>query len=76
MAKQWIQEIQKKIITDEAETPVAVQIDYADWLEIERYLELGEGHPRQETDLSRYSEVISLTEDPLDYQGRLRGDWH
>lgn len=75
MAKQWIQEIQKKIITDEAQTPVAVQIDYADWLEIERYLQLGEGLPRREADLSRYSGVISLTEDPIAYQVRLRSEW-
>ncbi|MGH9345324.1 MAG: hypothetical protein ACRD19_16380 [Terriglobia bacterium] len=75
MAKPWIQEIQKKIITDEAKTPVAVQIDYADWLEIERYLKLGEVRSNRETDLSRFSGVISLTEDPLDYQVRLRGEW-
>ncbi|MGH9397947.1 MAG: hypothetical protein ACRD18_13990 [Terriglobia bacterium] len=76
MAKQWIQEIQKKIITDEARMPVAVQISYADWIEIERYLELGEGYPRREADPSRYSGVISLTEDPLNYQVRLRSEWH
>jgi len=28
--------IRKKILTDEADRPVAVQIRYADWLEIER----------------------------------------
>lgn len=32
--------IHKKIVTDEAMRPVAVQIDYADWLEIERQLGL------------------------------------
>lgn len=30
--------IRKKIVTDENARPVAVQIDYADWLEIERAL--------------------------------------
>ena len=30
--------IEKKIVTDEAGQPVAVQIDYADWLEIERWI--------------------------------------
>lgn len=32
--------IHKKILTDEAMRPLAVQIDYADWLEIERQLSL------------------------------------
>ena len=30
--------IRKSIISDEAQHPIAVQIDYADWLEIERSL--------------------------------------
>ncbi len=32
--------IRKKIVTDEAQQPVAVQIDYNDWLKIERSLNL------------------------------------
>lgn len=32
--------INKKIVTDETMQPVAVQIDYADWLEIEWQLRL------------------------------------
>ena len=31
--------IRKKIVTDEESRPVTVQIDYEDWLEIERLLE-------------------------------------
>jgi hypothetical protein len=30
--------IHKKILTDDAMRPLAIQIDYADWLEIERLL--------------------------------------
>lgn len=30
--------VRKRIVTDETMQPVAVQIDYADWLEIERIL--------------------------------------
>jgi len=30
--------ISKKILTDEAMRPIAVQIDYQDWLDIERQL--------------------------------------
>jgi len=32
--------VHKKIVTDEAMQPVAVLIDYQDWLEIERQLHL------------------------------------
>ena len=32
--------IHKKIVTDEDHRPVAVQIDYDDWLRIERALDL------------------------------------
>lgn len=73
MPYQRIQSIQKKIITDETKTPVAVQISYADWIEIERCLE--NARPPKETNLSSFSGIISLTEDPLDYQVRLRGEW-
>jgi hypothetical protein len=68
-----MQRIRKKIVTDEANEPIAVQIDYTDWLKIERALNL----PQEEevTDLSRYSGVISLTEEPLAYQARVRGEW-
>ena len=68
-----MQRIRKKIVTDEAQQPVAVQIDYADWLKIERSLNL----PQEDkvTDLSRYSGVISLTEEPLAYQARVRNEW-
>jgi len=68
-----MQRIRKKIITDEAKQPIAVQIDYTDWLKIERSLKL----PQEDevTDLSRYSGVISLTEEPLVYQTRVRNEW-
>jgi len=45
--------IRKKILTDEADRPVAVQIHYSDWLEIERSLNLRGDHSRA-TDLSRH----------------------
>lgn len=68
-----MQRIRKKIVTDEAQQPIAVQIDYADWLKIERSLNL----PQEDevTDLSRYYGVVSLTEDPLAYQARVRSEW-
>ncbi len=64
----------KKIVTDENRRPIAVQIDYDDWLEIERLLGL-QREQSEPVDLSRYSGVARLTEDPLNYQLRLRGEW-
>ena len=67
--------IRKKIVTDEANHPVAVQIDYNDWLIIERSLGLPDDDVARVTDLSRYHGLISLTEDPLVYQARIRNEW-
>ncbi|MBI4480167.1 MAG: hypothetical protein HY651_09110 [Acidobacteria bacterium] len=64
----------KKILRDESQRPVAVQIDYADWIEIEQRLDLRTVEARS-TDLSRYDGVIALTEEPLGYQARLRQEW-
>ena len=66
--------IRKKIVTDEAQQPVAVQIDYADWLKIESMLNLRSERVKTR-DLSRYAGVISLTEEPLNYQARVRNEW-
>ena len=68
-----MQRIRKKIVTDEAKQPIAVQIDYTDWVKIELSLNL----PQEDkvTDLSRYHGVISLTEEPLAYQTRVRSEW-
>ena len=67
-----MQRIRKKIVTDEAKRPIAVQIDYAGWLKIERSLNLPEED--EVTDVSRYNGVISLTEEPLAYQARVRSE--
>lgn len=66
--------IRKRILTDETERPIAVQIDYADWLEIEHTLNL-QTEDVSNVDLSRYGGVISLTEEPLAYQARMRQEW-
>ena len=66
--------IRKKIVTDEACQPVAVQIDYNDWLIIERSLGLPDS-VTWVTDLSQYHGLVSLTEDPLVYQARIRNEW-
>ena len=69
-----MQKIRKKIVTDKTQRPIAVQIAYSDWIEIERSLNLRE-EEIQSTDLSRYDGVINLTEDPLHYQLRVRQEW-
>ena len=66
--------IRKKIVTDENSQPVAVQIVWADWLEIEQSL----GSPiraGKAASLSSYAGSISLTEEPLAFQTRLRAEW-
>ncbi|HKO04999.1 MAG TPA: hypothetical protein VJW51_09635 [Candidatus Acidoferrales bacterium] len=69
-----MQNIRKKILTDNAKRPVAVQIDYSDWLEIERKLNL-DVEQTKTTDLSPFNGVISLLEEPLRYQARGRDEW-
>jgi hypothetical protein len=54
--------------------PIAVQIDYADWIEIEQSLGIGDGASRV-VDPSQFAGAISLTEDPLAFQARVRGEW-
>ncbi len=66
--------IHKNIVLDESQRPIAVQIDYADWLEIERSLHLADKEAKS-LDPSQFSGVISLTEDPLTYQSHVRGEW-
>ena len=66
--------IRKKIVTDAEQRPVAVQIDYADWLKIETALDL-ESEGAMTTDLTRYEGVLPLTEEPLTFQARVRNEW-
>jgi len=71
-------DIRKSIITDAEMRPIAVQIDYADWLDIERSLGLSqEAKPIEEMsiDPSQYSGTLSLTMDPLAFQTQLRNEW-
>lgn len=65
--------IKKNIVTDEALHPIAVQIDYSDWLELERELHLTEGATLSE--ILQHCGTIHLTVDPLEYQKNIRGEW-
>lgn len=71
--------IRKKLITDEQHRPLAVQIDYADWLEIERRLGLSnEAAVAPSHDFDRLLAETSgiWTEgDGLEYQRRIRDEW-
>ena len=49
--------IHKNIVTDEAMRPIAVQIDYADWIEIEQSLGLTDEATRI-VDPSQFAGII------------------
>ena len=71
---QTVDEIRKRIVTDDKMRPVAVQIDYDDWVKIERALEQspkGNGP----TDLSRHVGRLRWPIDGLEYQRQVRGEW-
>jgi len=71
--------VSKKIVTDEAGTPVAVQIDYEDWQEIETMLQGQPSAPADEDDGFEQALAASRNTwtagDGLEYQRRLRSDW-
>lgn len=66
--------VRKRILTDENQQPVEVVIDYQDWLEIERLLEIQQPKPHR-VDLSQFAGTIRITEDPVEYQRRIRDEW-
>ena len=66
--------VRKKFVKDENDQIIAVQIDYEDWLEIERLLDIRPAEPRR-VDLSRFAGTIKIGEDPLEYQRRIRAEW-
>lgn len=75
-------DIKKRIVTDEDGQPIAVQVDYADWVEIERQLADTRSDDTSETQerpsLKELSEKIRphwKGGDGLDYQRRIRAEW-
>ena len=66
--------VRKRIVTDEANRPVAVQIDYEDWCRIEQALRLS-GGDAPVGDLSRFAGVLDWGEDGVAYQRRVREEW-
>jgi hypothetical protein len=67
--------LQRQIVTDEDGKPVAVQIAYNDWLDIERKLGLGKQEPPRVVDLSEFAGTLPPGEDALKYQQRIREEW-
>ena len=67
-------DVRKKIVTDEAMRPVAVQIDYEDWIGIARALGLESANPPI-TDLSAHSGRLDWPVDGLEYQHSVRSEW-
>ena len=70
-------DISKEIVTDEAGTPVAVQIDYADWERIEERLRSSD--PNESG--SSFESTLAMTRDiwtagdGLAYQRKIRSEW-
>ncbi len=67
--------VDKMIVTDAENRPVAVQIKYADWLEIEKALSLNGKDGSTSGDLHRFAGTLRLPADPGEYQQRSRSEW-
>ena len=66
--------VHKKIVLDETNRPVEVIIAYEEWQEIEQLLSIDcKGMSKDR--LKAYAGKITLTEDPLDFQRRIRNEW-
>lgn len=66
--------VTKHIVTDENQRPVAVQIEYADWLKIEEALQLVPQRQAR-TDVSKFVGTLRWDIDGVEYQRRLREEW-
>jgi hypothetical protein len=80
--EQFMHAIRKKIVTDEDSRPIAVQIDYEDWLEIERLL--GDQEEKTSPSEVRQDDFEAVADelagswkggDGLAYQIRIREEW-
>ena len=71
-------DVSKKIVTDEEGTPVAVQINYADWERIEEKLRTAS---ESEEPNSSFASALKMTrniwtaEEGLTYQRQIRSEW-
>jgi hypothetical protein len=67
--------VEKRIVANANMQPVAIQINYYDWLKIEQLLNLQDQTPSPRNKLAKHAGVIQLTEEPLVFQQRIRGEW-
>jgi hypothetical protein len=67
--------VHKKIVTDENQQPIAVQIDYEDWIKIERELHLHDTNPVTIDPKNFAGTIGSWGEDAVAYQRRVREEW-
>lgn len=65
--------IHPQFVMDEQKHPVAVQIKYEEWLRIEKVLQ--KSRLGSAKSLEKYAGTIKLTEDPLEYQKKIRDEW-
>lgn len=61
--------IRKLLVTDEHSRPIAVQIDYADWLKIEQMIQ-PDCISSKPQDLSRFAGVLALKKFRREYSSR------
>ena len=70
--------IRPKLVTDEHHRPVAVLIDYEDWLEIQQRLGLADDEPAPPLNFDQLlheTRGLWTQGDGLDFQRRLRDEW-
>ena len=65
----------RRIIVDEANKPVAVEIAYEDWLHIEAMIQEHDAPEVATADLNAFAGTLSFPEDGPTYQRRLRDEW-
>lgn len=65
-------QIHKMILSDENMKPVAVQIPYKEWLEIELAISKVQ---TKKSHISHLYGSIKLSKDPLQYQRDIRSEW-
>ena len=66
--------VSKRILSDESGRPVAVQMDYEEFLRLERAVEGIEPEDAHTQMMSVFG-TVDWGEDGLEYQSRLRGEW-
>lgn len=67
--------VRKTIVRDENGKPLAVQIDYADWLSIEQRISKLDPLSTRTTRLEEHKGTIRPHVDPLTYQNSIRAEW-